>query len=135
MDRIAATERLWTVQIGNGVNEAYPGESSQVARICGDPASVTGANADAWHACRGKNLQRARYRIATLHAAPTGRSPVVASLFEERRVPSLAHSSSPGLSSAHPILAWRWHGQMQSSPLITAFMWPACNAAATGYGF
>jgi hypothetical protein len=88
VSRIPIEERLWTAEIGNGRSEAYPGESDDLERACGDARHVTGLTVDVWHACRARHIKAARYRIATLHAAPSASSAVVASLYEERRVVS-----------------------------------------------
>src|SRR5688572_16494659 len=111
VDRIPFSERMWTVQISNGVNEAFPGEFRQLTRVRGDASSVTGLTADAWYACQAKNLRSAQYRIASLHAAPTASSSVVASIFEERRVNAIGEpefvwtverTSNPGVPVVWP---------------------------------
>jgi hypothetical protein len=88
VSRVPIEERLWTAEIVHGEAEAYPGESSQLAKACGDPSSVSGLTADVWYACRAKHISPARYRIAVLHSAPNESSPVVASVYEERRIDS-----------------------------------------------
>jgi hypothetical protein len=75
---VPPAERLWIAHIAKGEAEAYPGESNRVAKACGaDPEFL---------ACRARNLKSARYPVATLHAAPSGSSAVLATILEERQV-------------------------------------------------
>lgn len=83
---VALDDRRWLVEIANGSTDPFPEDSARLASACGDPRLVSGLTADAYYACRAKYIKPARYRIAEVHATPSEASPVVASLFEERRV-------------------------------------------------
>jgi hypothetical protein len=83
---IPLEERLWLAQIANGSFDPFPEESAQLLKACGDPRLVFGRTAATYYACVTKYMKAARYLIAKLYAAPTESSPVVASVFEERKV-------------------------------------------------
>lgn len=116
---IPAVERLWLVQIANA-DDPFPEEFKEAARACGEARLVTDLTAASYFACRAKYVKSARYRIAQVHAAPDERSAVLATLFEERRVPP-SHQ-----------LEYVWTFELASQP-GTPVPWPE-SWAAFDYG-
>ena len=109
VSQVPVAERLWTVQIGNGVNPIDPQVFTRVTKICGDNPVMAGPAYFAWLECRVQNMKPVRYRIAALHAAPNESSPVVASVFEEKRADAngFFYDGIPTwtVESSHPSLA------------------------------
>ena len=81
---VPVAERLWTVQIAGGDLAPDRDESTRLEGLCGAEPMMSAAARSDWIACRSKNLRSDPHQIATVHAAPSDGSAVVAAIFEER---------------------------------------------------
>lgn len=80
---VPVSERLSLVHLYAGSFNPFAKEYARLEKACGDPGQQWGQHAAAYLACVVKHAPKARYRVATLHAAPSASSPVVASIYEE----------------------------------------------------
>ena len=83
VNRVPVAERLWLTTIAGWSSDPFAEVYAQLFKVCGDSGQQWGPNAAAYLACQAKNIKLARYRVATMHAAPSVTSPVVASIYIE----------------------------------------------------
>jgi hypothetical protein len=84
--RVSVAERLWLVQIVGWSTDPLREVYAELVKVCGDPGQQWGPRASAYFACQARNTKPVRNRVATLHAAPSETSPVVASIYVETKI-------------------------------------------------